>query len=206
MVKSKKELIYEATLSLIADNYQLTQIKVGDIAKKANIGKGTIYEYFNSKEEVISEAIAYMIKGWVQDLEDILDENESFERSFRRILRNIFPMMEKKQQVFMGFLMLSKSSENSVDSLHKLMEKNNEEIQRKIIHLYEKIVDKSLEEGIIKAKPDMFDWYFAVNSAIMCVLIYEDQFANHKVFSRNAEYSQEEIIEKAYGTFMKLLG
>ncbi len=206
MVKSKKELIYEATLSLIADNYQLTQIKVGDIAKKANIGKGTIYEYFNSKEEVISEAIAYMIKGWVQDLEDILDENESFERSFRRILRNIFPMMEKKQQVFMGFLMLSKSSENSVDSLHKLMEKNNEEIQRKIIHLYEKIVDKSLEEGIIKAKPDMFDWYFAVNSAIMCVLIYEDQFANHKVFSRNAEYSQEEIIEKAYGTFVKLLG
>ena len=28
MVKSKKELIYEATLSLIEDNYQLTQIKV----------------------------------------------------------------------------------------------------------------------------------------------------------------------------------
>ena len=152
MVKSKKELIYEATLSLIEDNYQLTQIKVGDIAKKANIGKGTIYEYFTSKEEVISEAIAYMIKGWVQDLEDILDENESFEKSFRSILRNIFPMMEKKHQVFMGFLMLGKSSENSVDSLHQLMEKNNEEIQKKVIRLYEKIVDKSLAKGIIQEK------------------------------------------------------
>ncbi|NBG88568.1 TetR/AcrR family transcriptional regulator [Isachenkonia alkalipeptolytica] len=206
MVKSKQELIYEATLSLIEDNYQLTQIKVGDIAKKANIGKGTIYEYFDSKEEVISEAIAYMIKGWVQELEDILEENEGFEKSFRSILRNIFPMMEKKQQIFMGFLMLSKSSENSVDSLHKLMEKNNEDIQKKLLHLYEKIVDKSLEEGIINEKPDLFDWYFAVNSAIMCVLIYEDQFANQKVFSRNVEYSQEEIVEKAYGTFVKLLG
>ncbi len=205
MVKSKKELIYEATLSLIEDNYQLTQIKVGDIAKKANIGKGTIYEYFTSKEEVISEAIAYMIKGWVQDLEDILDENESFEKSFRSILRNIFPMMEKKHQVFMGFLMLGKSSENSVDSLHQLMEKNNEEIQKKVIRLYEKIVDKSLAKGIIQEKPEVFDWYFAVNSAIMCVLIYEDQFANERVFSKRAAYNQEEIIEKAYRIFVKLL-
>lgn len=206
MEKNKKEMIYEATLSLIEDNYQLARIKVGDIAKEANIGKGTIYEYFDSKEEVISETIAYMIKGWVQSLENILDENESFEQSYKKILQNIFPMMKKKHQIFMGFMMLSRSSKTSVDALHKLMEKNNEEIQQKIIHLYEKIVDKSLEEGIIKEKPEVFDWYFAVNSSIMCVLIYEDQFADQRVFSGKVRHDQEEIIEKAYRIFVKLLG
>lgn len=205
MEKNKREMIYEATLSLIEDNYQLTQIKVGDIAKEANIGKGTIYEYFDSKEEVISETIAYMIKGWVQNLESILDENQSFEESYRRILRNLFPMMKKKHQIFMGFMMLSKSSDTSVDALHKMMEKNNEEIQKTVLHLYEKIVDKSLEEGIIKEKPEVFDWYFAVNSSIMCVLIYEDQFADQKVLSDKVQYNQEEIIEKAYNIFVKLL-
>lgn len=205
MEKNKREMIYEATLSLIEDNYQLTQIKVGDIAKEANIGKGTIYEYFDSKEEVISETIAYMIKGWVQSLERILDENNLFEESYRKILRELFPMMEKKHQIFMGFMMLSKSSETSVDSLHKMMEKNNEEIQKAVLHLYEKIVDRSLEEGIIKEKPKVFDWYFAVNSSIMCVLIYEDQFADQKVLSDKVQYNQEEIIEKAYNIFVKLL-
>lgn len=206
MTTGKREMIYKATLSLIEDNYQLAQIKVGDIAREANIGKGTIYEYFNSKEEVISETIAYMIKGWVQSLENMLDENEGFEESYRRILRNLFPMMKKKHQIFMGFMMLSKSSDTSVDSLHKLMEKNNEEIQRKILHLYEKIVDKSLKEGIIQEKPEIFDWYFAVNSSIMCVLIYEDQFANQRVFAEKAAYSPEEVVEKAYNIFVKLLG
>ncbi len=206
MEKNKKEMIYQGTLSLIEENYNFSQIKVGDIAKRANIGKGTIYEYFDSKDEVISQSIAYMIKGWVQNLENILEENGSFQQSYRKILRNLFPMMKKKHQIFMGFMMLSKSSDTSVDSLHQLMEKNNEDIQRKILHLYEKIVDKSLEEGIIKEKPEVFDWYFAVNSSIMCVLIYEDQFANQRVFSRKAAYSQEDIIEKAYNIFVKLLG
>ena len=198
-------MIYRATLSLIENNYQLTGIKVGDIAKEANIGKGTIYQYFTSKEEVISEAIAYMIKEWIQDLEDMMDENQGFEKNFRRILRNIFPMMDKKHQVFMGFMMLGKSSENSMDSLHKLMEKNNEEIQKKLLHLYEKIVDQSLKEGIIKEKPEIFDWYFAVNSAIMCVLIYKDQFSKQRVFSQDVDYDEEEIVKKAYDTFVKLL-
>ncbi len=206
MENRKKELIYQATLSLIEDHYQPGQIKVGDIAQRANIGKGTIYEYFHSKEEVISEAIAYMVKGWVQDLEDILEQGESFQISFRRILKNLFPMMEKKQQIFMGFLMLGKSSEESVDALQRLMEKNNEDIQQRLLHLYEKIVDQSMAEGVIKEKPPMFDWYFAVNSAIMCVLIYEDQFADRRVFSKDGAYSREEIVEKAYNTFVKLLG
>lgn len=205
MEKNKKEIIYEATLSLIEENYNFSQIKVGDIAKRANIGKGTIYEYFSSKEEVISETIAYMIKRWVKSLEHILDENESFTVSYRRILGSIFPMMKKKHQIFMGFMMLSRSDETSMDSLQKMMEKNNEEIQMTILHLYEKIVDRSLEEGIIKEKPEIFDWYFAVNSSIMCVLIYEDQFSDHKVLSDKVRYDQEEIIEKAYNIFVKLL-
>lgn len=205
MEKNKKEIIYEATLSLIEENDNLTQIKVGDIAKRANIGKGTIYEYFDSKEEVISKTIAYMVKRWVQSLEQILDEQERFEISYKKILKSIFPMMKKKQQIFMGFIMLSKSNETSMDSLQKMMEKNHEEIQSKILHLYEKIVDRSVNEGIIEKKPDTFDWYFAVNSSFMCILIYEDQFAKHKVLSDKVRYDQEEIIEKAYGIFVKLL-
>lgn len=206
MENRKKELIYQATLDLIQDHYQPSQIKVGDIARRANIGKGTIYQYFDSKEEVISEAVAYMVKVWIQDLEDILEQGESFEISFRKILSNLFPMMEKKQQIFMGFLMLGKSSEESVDALQRLMEKNNQEIQQRLLRLYEKIVDQSMAEGVIKEKPPMFDWYFAVNSAIMCVLIYEDQFGDHRVFSKDGAYSREEIVEKAYNTFVKLLG
>ena len=56
MSRDKKVLIYEAALSLVYENNDLSAIKVADIARRANIGKGTVYEYFKSKEHVIGEA------------------------------------------------------------------------------------------------------------------------------------------------------
>ena len=50
----KVKALYEAVEELIFENIDVKEIKVSDITERAGIGKGTAYEYFRNKEEIIS--------------------------------------------------------------------------------------------------------------------------------------------------------
>ncbi len=57
----KVKALYEAVLELIGENVDIRDVKVSDITKRAGIGKGTAYEYFSNKEEIIGSALLYHI-------------------------------------------------------------------------------------------------------------------------------------------------
>jgi len=48
---NKKQLIIEAAIKVFARD-GLEKGKIADIAKEAGIGKGTVYEYFRSKNDI----------------------------------------------------------------------------------------------------------------------------------------------------------
>ena len=55
-----KELAaFEGILSLLRSGTRFDAIKVQDIATAAGVGKGTLYEYFSSKEELLCRALLY---------------------------------------------------------------------------------------------------------------------------------------------------
>lgn len=57
---SEKEiLVFNAITKLMNDGVKLHTVKVADIAKAAGIGKGTIYDYFKSKDEILEKALIY---------------------------------------------------------------------------------------------------------------------------------------------------
>ncbi|SFJ71301.1 transcriptional regulator, TetR family [Terrisporobacter glycolicus] len=58
----KELLIFYGFKKIITNNSNIENIKVSDIAKAAGIGKGTIYEYFKSKDEIIARSIIYNFK------------------------------------------------------------------------------------------------------------------------------------------------
>ncbi len=59
--EEKKRQIINAAMSVFAKN-GLYSSKMVDIAEAAGIGKGTIYEYFKSKEDIFIEAFEYFMK------------------------------------------------------------------------------------------------------------------------------------------------
>jgi len=63
--------VYEAVLGLIRDGRDVSALTVSDIARAAGIGKGTTYDYFSSKDEIIAKSLIY---GYKQLLGQILDE------------------------------------------------------------------------------------------------------------------------------------
>lgn len=67
----KKQLILEAAIKEFALN-GVSNTKIVDIAKRANIGKGTIYEYFKSKESIFLESMTFFVNSMKEVIQDKL--------------------------------------------------------------------------------------------------------------------------------------
>ena len=68
--EEKRKIILDAALKVYKEN-GFSDSKVEDIAKKANIGKGTVYEYFRSKEEIAVKLIENSFNSQIQILKKI---------------------------------------------------------------------------------------------------------------------------------------
>lgn len=84
----------EAVASLWAEGRDLGSLTVSEITSRAGIGKGTAYEYFSSKEEIIATALEYDLKIQLEHLIAI----EEHATSFRDILEKLMDWLKDNFQ------------------------------------------------------------------------------------------------------------
>lgn len=84
---TKEIAIYEAVLELLAQGEDPHHITVQQIARAAGIGKGTVYEYFSAREEILSKSIIYYLAREVQTLEQRLNAANGFDAKLDALLR-----------------------------------------------------------------------------------------------------------------------
>ncbi len=72
----KKELIIHAAIKVFART-GLERGKIADIAKEAGIGKGTVYEYFRSKDELFDAIEEFFISGMIGPLRELVAADQS---------------------------------------------------------------------------------------------------------------------------------
>lgn len=94
LIYSPKEVAaFDGLFRLTADGKPFSNIKVQDIATAAGIGKGTLYEYFSSKEEILAGAVLYALNRAVDWLEHQLNE----EISLYHTLETFLDLLENEQ-------------------------------------------------------------------------------------------------------------
>ncbi|AWI04774.1 TetR/AcrR family transcriptional regulator [Clostridium drakei] len=71
----KKELILNAMMDLLAEEKGAT-CSVSDIAKKAGIGKGSIYYYFRSKEEIFDALVERVYNEIIDKCKVVIDTSK----------------------------------------------------------------------------------------------------------------------------------
>ncbi|WMM24123.1 TetR/AcrR family transcriptional regulator [Tissierella sp. MB52-C2] len=100
-IYSEKEIaIYEGLTRLMKEGANPYSIKVSDIAKAANIGKGTIYDYFDSKEEAISKSIIYNIINEIKNGFSRVVTKSNFKEKFYEILQIVAESLENNLSTF----------------------------------------------------------------------------------------------------------
>lgn len=82
---SKKELILDAAREIFAEKGYHTATSE-EIAKRAGVGKGTIYQYFESKQEIFTEMHMRYLSEYSDSVTALIDENSSFADNMRRLV------------------------------------------------------------------------------------------------------------------------
>ena len=70
--------LYRGVLELLDEGADVNSIKVSDITARAGIGKGTAYDYFKSREEIIAGALLYDVDQKIEEEKEELDRHEGF--------------------------------------------------------------------------------------------------------------------------------
>ena len=88
-VPQKVRQMYEAVIQMLEEGTDASSMRVSTITERAGIGKGTAYEYFDSKEELVACAVVYQIKWMFDWLKSTLEEKENFQEQFSFLMEMI---------------------------------------------------------------------------------------------------------------------
>lgn len=138
---SKEQAILEAAVHLLRQGIRPHEMKVSEIALQAKVGKGTIYEYFATKEEVIGQSILYnMEKDRGALLEELYQTKGFFprlDRLMERIRLSVFDPLSP-----FHLMMAAKEFEG----IFQKCVPGKEPFQREMDHFHE-ILDSVIQEG-----------------------------------------------------------
>lgn len=85
-VSPKVEKLYDAVCLLLEEGRDINTLKVSEITEKAGIGKGTAYEYFKTKEEMIVKAIIFGMIGKLKEVEERASRCNTFREKYLAVL------------------------------------------------------------------------------------------------------------------------
>ncbi|MEE9465551.1 MAG: TetR/AcrR family transcriptional regulator [Candidatus Neomarinimicrobiota bacterium] len=96
-IEDKRERIILAAVKVFARR-GLERGKIADIATEAGIGKGTVYEYFRSKEEIFGAIIEGFFAEMTMALQPVLSGDQSQVEKITRIIDYSFDFLDEFMQ------------------------------------------------------------------------------------------------------------
>lgn len=143
-VSDKRELIYNALEELMY-TVPFKEISVESIAKKANVAKGSVYYYFDSKEEILDSVIE---RSYRRAIREYLDSISSEKTALGRI-KQLFKSVLKK-----GF---GDSRRNLIVTLHlhddpMLHNKLKAIAVQELSPILTLLLEQGIDEGSIKTE------------------------------------------------------
>jgi len=141
--EEKKDQIIRAAVQVFAKK-GFAKTTIHDIAIAAAIGKGTVYEYFSNKEEIINQSFRYFMRAMELDFQEILIQKITGKEKLSHILEG-FSQLINSETMDLVELMLEFWAEGikTKNSKGILMEEMN-----KFYHSYREILADVIIEGM----------------------------------------------------------
>ena len=145
---AKKEEIINAAQKLFA-RFGLKKTSVDEIAKSAQVAKGTIYNYFETKEEIFDEVIRREGSRMIALINQAIEKEKSPEKKIRAFIL----VKIKRIREMVNFYQVTREVMNELWPYH-------EGERQKFLDLEKEILSGILKEGVKKGqlfirKPDL---------------------------------------------------
>lgn len=199
-IAEKEMLMYEAVIEMIQENYDINSIKVSDITSRAGIGKGTAYEYFSSKEEIIVKALFYDTYVHILNVDKIIKADKTFREKYYLLMDYLEEKLPDTKatgnliKIFMGNYEVK-------DNFRIEVEKIQQNTACPVVYVESMIDDfmmQGLKEGI-----------FTQDKKVMCRSVFATQVTGYIYCIINhyyaGEMTREEARDFSYQGLVKLL-
>jgi len=125
----------------------INNITISQIAKTAGVGKGTIYEYFENKEDIVFEIITAFISEYEKNLHAVLEINESTKKKIYHFLSLFYQdaYSTEKMTIYREFLGIAMTHETQE------MIDFNKQCRKKFLTIVEKILEEGIHRNEISA-------------------------------------------------------
>ncbi|EGW39580.1 TetR/AcrR family transcriptional regulator [Desulfosporosinus sp. OT] len=164
-LKDKEETILNAAFEVFRAN-GFTNASMKDIAVKAGLGKGTLYEYFQNKEDLFLQ----VVNAKANDFFNEINARVSDKTSLGEILNEIIMITQEtleEVEFFFKFVMFAQFFEMSRDTkqeFHNIIMRN----RREYMNLLRELFEKGFADGVLRE----FDWEFAANFITEMIAAY----------------------------------
>jgi len=139
----KRQDILQAAMALFMDKgFQNT--KMEDIAIDAGVGKGTLYEYFENKQDIFDEACIEYVNVIIDNIRYVSNMDDTFNNKLLILFNGKLKMESDFEDM---------SIDNILSSKNIISEETIKKIILKISEMYGlicDIIDQGKEEGVVK--------------------------------------------------------
>jgi AcrR family transcriptional regulator len=138
----RKEILEAATKSFSLFGYKATTMD--QVAKLANVGKGTIYTFFENKEVLFHEIVFTMINEMKAEKDAIISEHCSFQENAHLVLMK---MLEFRERHALLAKLIAEEKDMQTPVVQAILVKVEQEIVRYIAeHIERAIAKKEIRE------------------------------------------------------------
>lgn len=196
----KVVLMYQAVVDMVNEGVDVNNMKVADITARAGIGKGTAYEYFSTKEEIITRALLYEMMKCIDFTEAVAYNEEGFERKVDRLLDYGAEHFHKGRTIFQILKIMFGSYDISETLKEQFWMLKEENVCKQFKVLQQVIMEAGVKENILKEN-DLEKQRIVVNSQLVSFLMCVSSMQRGET-----NMSIEEVKHFIYENIVKLLG
>lgn len=131
LTNEKRLEILKAAIDLFSER-GFERTTVDEIASRANVGKGTIYLYFENKEKIFIAILESGIQAIIDRMDEILNESGDFQQRFEAMLKEHLQFAEDHREFYQVLLKerLNMKLIGDKDAQDRLMEKHQKTHQQ----------------------------------------------------------------------------
>lgn len=171
---------YKAIIELFTEGADLNTLTVSEITARAGIGKGTVYDYFSNKEEMLAGALYYEMGVACGELYEKLKDRKNLYEKMEQILLDMENYKQKMECAFKVVHLLMDNSQVSKQLREILQKRKNQEIP--LYQLMQRLMEEEFEEGSRASEEDMLYLVMNTISKLICYAMYLNHYAVLKKF------------------------
>ena len=164
-----------------------------DIAKRTGISKSTMYEYFNSKQDIWDRLVLKYMELLLDDVKKAAASEGSFEDRYYKLCFDVASKFEEHPVIYKGALgKTSVVTDNKNNKLQIVFEEINE--------AFAGLIRNGIEEGVVRKDIDIYPSVLMMWSSILGIIPVAIDIEEY-LYSR-FNISKKEYLKKAFETLL----